>query len=113
MQRISDSHHGIPVSRPETPVEKAAKGQGPIPNVAAKGVPFFTPEQDPVAGSAVLPQPSGKDVPKLFTPLKIRGVEMPNRIWVGPMCQYSAHEGFHTPWHMIHYGGMVQRGVSP
>ncbi|KAK4085821.1 hypothetical protein Purlil1_9778 [Purpureocillium lilacinum] len=110
-QRISHPHHGIPVSRAETPaLEKSAKCAAPIPNVAAKGVPFFTPEQDPVAGTALVPQPSGKTVPKLFTPLKIRGVTLPNRIWVSPMCQYSAHEGFHTPWHITHYGGMVQRG---
>lgn len=113
-QRISHPHHGIPVSRSETPApEKTAKCLAPIPNVAAKGVPFFTPEQDPVAGSAVDPQPSGKPIPKLFTPLKIRGITMPNRIWMSPMCQYSAHEGFHTPWHITHYGGMIQRGVSP
>ncbi|KAG6036500.1 hypothetical protein E4U41_005693 [Claviceps citrina] len=110
-QRICHPHHGISVSRAETPVgEKTAKCESPIVNVPAKGVSFFTPEQDPVAGSAVDPQPSGKPVPKLFTPLKIRGIQLPNRIWVSPMCQYSAHEGFHTPWHITHYGGMVQRG---
>lgn len=78
---------------------------------AAKGVPFWTPEQSPPAGTGI----SGADggpLPKLFTPLKIRGIEMPNRIWVSPMCQYSAQEGFHTPWHETHYGGIVQRGVS-
>lgn len=111
-QRISHPHHAASVSSPETLApEKEVKGIEPIPNTAAKGVPFFTPEQYPVAGSAVWPQPSGKPVPKLFTPLKIRGVEMANRIWVSLMCQYSAHEGFHTPWHITHYGGMTQRGV--
>ncbi|KAG6005658.1 hypothetical protein E4U21_007774 [Claviceps maximensis] len=110
-QRICHPHHGINVSRAETPVnEKTAKCEAPIVNVAAEGVSFFTPKQDPVAGSAVDPQPSGKPIPKLFTPLKIRSIQLPNRIWVSPMCQYSAHEGFHTPWHISHYGGMVQRG---
>lgn len=110
---ICHPHHGITVSRAGTPApEKQAKCAGPIPNTAAKGVSFYTPEQDPVPGSAIQPQPSGKPVPKLFTPLKIRDIELPNRIWVSPMCQYSAHEGFHTPWHITHYGGMAQRGVS-
>ncbi|RFU74040.1 nadph dehydrogenase [Trichoderma arundinaceum] len=110
-QRISHPHHGITVSRAGTPaLEKRAKCAGPIPNVAASGVNFFTPAQDPVPGSARQPQPSGRPVPKLFTTLKIRDVELPNRIWVSPMCQYSAHEGFHTPWHITHYGGMAQRG---
>ncbi|UKZ61295.1 uncharacterized protein TrAtP1_002561 [Trichoderma atroviride] len=108
---ISHPHHGIIVSRAGTPaLEKNAKCAAPIANTAAKNAPFFTPEQDPVAGSPTATQPSGNPVPKLFTPLKIRGVELPNRIWVSPMCQYSAHEGFHTPWHIAHYGGMALRG---
>ncbi|KAM0475551.1 hypothetical protein ACHAPX_006873 [Trichoderma viride] len=83
---ICHPHHGITVSRAGTPApEKQAKCAGPIPNAAAKGVSFYTPEQDPVPGSAVQPQPSGKPVPKLFTPLKIRDVELPNRIWPGLM----------------------------
>ncbi|KAF4841329.1 NADPH dehydrogenase afvA [Colletotrichum siamense] len=79
-------------------------------NEAADNCLFFSPKQDPRPGSAVDPQPSGEPIPKLFTPLKIRGATLQNRIWVSPMCQYSAHEGFHTPWHIAHYGGMVQRG---
>merc|ERR1712000_486377 len=97
-QRICHPHHGITVSRAGTPSpEKNAKCADPIVNKASPRVPFFTPEQDPVAGSAVEPQPSGKPIPKLFTPLKIRGIEMPNRIWVSPMCQYSAHGAFTRP----------------
>lgn len=112
-QRITHPHHGITVSRAMTPVpEKQSKCSEPIHNEPAENCTFFTPKQDPAMGRAIEPQPSGKPVPKLFTPLKIRGVEMHNRIWVSPMCQYSAHEGFHTPWHITHYGGMAQRGVS-
>ena len=77
---------------------------------AAKGVPFWVPEQDRNPGRAIA-GPDG-EVPRLFAPLKIREIELPNRIWVSPMCQYSAHEGFHTPWHTAHYGGILQRGVS-
>jgi 2,4-dienoyl-CoA reductase-like NADH-dependent reductase (Old Yellow Enzyme family) len=110
-QRICHPHHGITVSRPQTPGgEKKTKCEKAIFNVGAKGVPFFTPEQDPAPGRAVDPQPDGKPIPKLFSPLRIRGLELPNRIMVSPMCQYSAHEGFHTPWHITHYGGMAQRG---
>jgi hypothetical protein len=83
-----------------------------IYNEAAEGVPFYTPAQKPPAGTAVTPQPDNKPVPKLFTPLKIRGVEFQNRIMVSPMCQYSALDGFHTPWHVTHLGGIVQRGVG-
>ncbi|KAJ2966079.1 hypothetical protein NQ176_g10315 [Zarea fungicola] len=112
-QRICQRHNSNRASQPDTIImEKDAELRTPIFNKAAKNVPFFTPEQDPAAGRALSPQPSGNPIPKLFQPLKIRGIELPNRIWVSPMSQYSSHEGFHTPWHITHYGGMLQRGVS-
>ncbi|PBK58825.1 FMN-linked oxidoreductase [Armillaria solidipes] len=79
-------------------------------NVPAPGVSFFTPEQNPPAGTAVLPQPDGKPPRTLFQPITIRGVRFPNRIFVSPMCQYSAKEGFVTPWHTVHLGGILSRG---
>ncbi|KAI1207905.1 NADPH dehydrogenase [Annulohypoxylon truncatum] len=81
-----------------------------IRNKPADGVPFFTPAQEPPAGTAVDPQPDGSPIPKLFTPLKIRGVTFQNRIVVSPLCQYSAENGLHTLWHTTHLGGIVQRG---
>lgn len=53
-----------------------------VRNIPAPNVPYFTPAQIPPAGTALVPQPSGKPVPTLFQPIKIRGVEFPNRIWV-------------------------------
>lgn len=53
-----------------------------IPNTPAEGFPYFTPAQIPAAGTAVDPQPEGKPIPLLFQPLKIRGVEFHNRIFV-------------------------------
>lgn len=41
----------------------------------------------------------------LFSPLDLRGVTFPNRIFVSPMCQYSATGGFPTDWHLVHLGG--------
>jgi 2,4-dienoyl-CoA reductase-like NADH-dependent reductase (Old Yellow Enzyme family) len=41
---------------------------------------------------------------KLFSPLKIRGVEYKNRIFVSPMCQYSSDNGKPTDWHLVHLG---------
>ncbi|PPR06784.1 hypothetical protein CVT24_011284 [Panaeolus cyanescens] len=79
-------------------------------NEAAPGVSYFTPKQTPPAGTALDPQPDGKPIPLLFQPFKIRGVEFQNRIFVSPMCQYSAEDGFVTPWHMAHLGGIFTRG---
>lgn len=43
--------------------------------------------------------------PRLFTPLTVRGLEVPGRAWVAPMCQYSCRPGepgFVTDWHLAH-----------
>ncbi|KAL8998341.1 MAG: hypothetical protein Q9169_002554 [Polycauliona sp. 2 TL-2023] len=29
---------------------------------------------------------------------------------LSPLCQYSAQDGHHTPWHQTHLGGIAQRG---
>jgi 2,4-dienoyl-CoA reductase-like NADH-dependent reductase (Old Yellow Enzyme family) len=49
-------------------------------------------------------------IPKLFTPLKLRGLELQNRIALSPLCQYSAEDGHPTDYHMAHLGGILQRG---
>jgi len=51
-------------------------------SVPSLGISYLMPEQGPPAGTAVVPQPNGKPIPKLFQPLKIRGVEFQNRIFV-------------------------------
>ena len=50
----------------------------------------------------------------LFEPLTLRGVTFRNRIWVPPMCQYSAEnqDGAATPWHVVHYGGLARGGAG-
>ena len=53
-----------------------------IANEAAEGISYYTPKQQPPAGTASDPQPDGSHPPKLFQPLKIRGVTFQNRIMV-------------------------------
>ena len=53
-----------------------------IVNEPAKGISYFTPAQVPPAGTASDPQPNGTPIPKLFQPLKLRGVTLQNRIMV-------------------------------
>ena len=78
-------------------------------NTPAKHVPYFTPAQLPVAGTAI-PGDSEQPLPKLFQPLTIRGVTFQNRLFLSPMCQYSSKNGYATDWHLAHMGGIVQRG---
>ena len=49
---------------------------------------------------------------KLFTPLQIGNVTLPNRITVAPMCQYSAIDGTMTDWHLMHLGNLALSGAS-
>ena len=49
---------------------------------------------------------------KLFTPLKIRDIELKNRIVVSPMCEYSAKDGHPQPWHMVHLGSRAVGGAA-
>ncbi len=49
---------------------------------------------------------------RLFEPLQLREVVLPNRIAVSPMCQYSAVEGLPNDWHLVHLGGLAQGGAG-
>src|SRR5574340_191407 len=49
---------------------------------------------------------------RLFSPLTIRGVSFPNRLWVAPMCQYSAVDGVPGDWHLVHLGTFAKGGAG-
>jgi len=49
---------------------------------------------------------------KLFSPLRLGSLELPNRIVIAPMCQYSAEEGCMTDWHVIHLGHLALSGAA-
>lgn len=49
---------------------------------------------------------------KLFSPLTLRGVTLPNRIAVAPMCQYSAQDGVANDWHLVHLGSRAVGGAG-
>ena len=50
--------------------------------------------------------------PLLFTPLRLRGLELANRIVVSPMAQYSADHGVATDWHLMHMGNLSVSGAG-
>lgn len=59
------------------------------------------------------PPESGTALEKFTRPLKLRGMRIPNRVWMSPMCQYSAKEdGVPTSWHMVHYGSRAVGGTG-
>ncbi|MBX7097455.1 MAG: FAD-dependent monooxygenase [Myxococcaceae bacterium] len=54
----------------------------------------------------------GSAPPPLFAPYTVRGVTLPNRIVVSPMCQYSADDGVVNDWHLTHLGARAVGGAG-
>lgn len=48
----------------------------------------------------------------LFEPFQLRQVEFRNRVWMSPMCQYSAEDGLANNWHLAHLGARATGGVG-
>jgi 2,4-dienoyl-CoA reductase-like NADH-dependent reductase (Old Yellow Enzyme family) len=49
---------------------------------------------------------------RLFEPLRLRDVTFRNRVFLSPMCQYSARDGLAGEWHRMHYGARAAGGVG-
>ncbi len=49
---------------------------------------------------------------KLFEPITLRSLTMRNRIWLSPMCQYSATDGVPDDWHLVHLGARATGGFG-
>jgi 2,4-dienoyl-CoA reductase-like NADH-dependent reductase (Old Yellow Enzyme family) len=51
-------------------------------------------------------------MPHLFDPISFRGLKLPNRIVVSPMCEYSCENGFANDWHFVHLGSRAVGGAG-
>lgn len=47
-----------------------------------------------------------------FSTFKVRELELPNRIVMAPMGQYSAENGLVNNWHLVHYGSRATGGIG-
>jgi len=50
--------------------------------------------------------------PPMFTPFRLRGLTLENRVVVSPMCQYSAADGMPDDWHLVHIGSRAIGGAG-
>ncbi|MCU0680797.1 MAG: bifunctional salicylyl-CoA 5-hydroxylase/oxidoreductase [Polyangiaceae bacterium] len=48
----------------------------------------------------------------MFTPLRLRGLRLDNRVVVSPMCMYSAREGLVGDFHLVHLGARALGGAG-
>jgi len=56
--------------------------------------------------------PVNEPIPPMFTPFRLREMELMNRVVVSPMSMYSAEDGTINDFHMIHYGARAQGGAA-
>lgn len=50
--------------------------------------------------------------PPMFTPFKLRDMDLWNRVVVSAMCQYSAEDGLPDDWHLVHLGSRAVGGAA-
>jgi len=50
--------------------------------------------------------------PPMFVPLKVRDIELVNRVCVSPMAQYRATDGQPNDWHFVHYAERAKGGAG-
>lgn len=52
--------------------------------------------------------------PALLASSRLRSLELRNRIWLAPMCQYmvEAEDGVPTDWHLVHLGARATGGFG-
>ena len=55
---------------------------------------------------------SAETPPPMFAPLRLRGLTLPNRVVVSPMCMYSAEDGLVGDFHLVHLGARALGGAG-
>jgi len=64
---------------------------------------------------AWLAQKSGlpaRPIPPMFTPFRLRGLTLKNRVVVSPMAMYSAKDGLVNDFHLVHLGARALGGAA-
>jgi anthraniloyl-CoA monooxygenase len=64
------------------------------------------------AGVALPAGANASGIPPMFTPYKMRGTLLKNRIVVSPMAQYSAVDGLVGDYHLVHLGARAMGGAA-
>jgi anthraniloyl-CoA monooxygenase len=64
------------------------------------------------ARNGVNPAPDERVPPPMFTPYRLRGLTLHNRIVVSPMAMYSAKDGAPGDFHMVHFGARALGGAA-
>ena len=80
-------------------------------NLRLRDRDFLTGVERWFAGQAGAPPTDDPPAP-MFAPLRLRGLTLPNRVVVSPMCMYSAEDGAVGDFHLVHLGGRALGGAG-
>ena len=75
---------------------------------------WFAGRAGQVAGDGARPVPEAAvgAVPPMFTPYRLRGMTVPNRVVVSPMDMYCAEDGTPNDFHLVHLGARALGGAG-
>jgi anthraniloyl-CoA monooxygenase len=96
------AHHAPPADAPLHPSYGTPEAQRP--DEAPSGAPSGEAHGDE--------PPPLKAPPPMFAPLRLRSMQLANRVVVSPMCQYSATDGVVGDWHVVHLGSRAVGGAG-
>ncbi len=69
--------------------------------------------EDWIASQAGARRAAGQQpIPPMFTPFRLRGVMLNNRVVVSPMAQYSCIKGLPADYHLVHLGARAMGGAG-
>lgn len=71
-----------------------------------------TVERDYLSNQGIEVMPEAPRRTPMFTPFKVGGIELDNRVVVAPMCMYSAQDGLVGDWHLVHLGSRALGGAG-
>ena len=53
-----------------------------------------------------------REIPPMFTPFRLRGLELKNRVVMSPMAMYSCSDGLPDDFYLVHLGGRALGGAG-
>ncbi len=74
--------------------------------------PAWLADLEKTFAQAALGTPVIEPLPPMFTPFRLRGMDLRNRVVMSPMAMYSATDGVPDDFHLVHYGARALGGAG-
>jgi anthraniloyl-CoA monooxygenase len=107
------THQNLEVRDPRFVARVDAWFAGKAAEQAGVALPAIPPPAPSAAARTGPPAPAIRSVPPpMFTPFRMRGLRLANRVVVSPMSMYSAEDGTPNDWHLVHLGSRAVGGAG-